>query len=73
LHSVNLIPVQHIVDVWREVEPGIVRALEHSLGESDQYDILAELVRGQKQLWTVHDEEFEAVAVTEIGVWPKAK
>ena len=68
-------PIQNIVDVWRDVERLIKLSNAHSMGESDHYDTLADLVRGQKQLWIVYDDDqyTKAVATTEINQWPKAR
>lgn len=65
---IEAIPPQRVVDVWREAEPQLRRALERS-NERTSHDLLCELVTGNAQLWRIYD----AWAVTSIVNYPRKR
>lgn len=59
--------------IWVEVEPFIESALEYSDGKYSASDIRTALICREMQLWVYAGEKIEAVAVTQLQVFPKKR
>ena len=59
-----------VPQAWPVVRPLIEKALEHGGGKWGLHDVLASLLDGSRQLWTVDDGKPIAAVVTEIRVYP---
>lgn len=60
-------PVEHIVEVWPLIRPGILSAVERSRGRMTEEFIAQQLLDGKWQLWTYwKNKEYRALAITQI-------
>lgn len=67
------VPSDKIPLIWPDVLPFIERACTRTNGRYEAADILGFLLSGVCQLWVCMDAEIDAVAVTEIVCYPRAK
>jgi len=69
---ISLLERHHVLDGWREIEPLVQRALDHSVGEFDKYDILKFILADEMRLWVATDgPTLKGIAVTQIIHFPR--
>lgn len=69
---ISLLERHHVLDAWREVEPLIQRALDHSVGEFDKYDILKFILSEEMRLWVATDgPTLKGITVTQVIHFPR--
>ncbi|KKW45762.1 MAG: hypothetical protein UY96_C0015G0015 [Parcubacteria group bacterium GW2011_GWB1_56_8] len=68
-----IVPVQRdrALDVWRDAEPFVTKALEQAQGEFDSLDILRFVLSRDMQLWLSVNQVISGVAVTQIIHYPR--
>ena len=69
-----LVDRERILDAWRESEHLVQKALDHSIGEFDKFDILRFLLTQEMQLWLAVDgEQIKGITVTQLIHFPRYK
>lgn len=68
---ISLAPREHVVTLWRVIEPLVGEALKHSAGQFDRYDVLQCLLAGEMQLWVEND--LKGMGVTQVIPYPRYK
>lgn len=69
-------PVEHIPNLWPQVEPHIKKALKYAHGCYEPIDILIECLTGKSKLWISWNEEsqsVEAAMITRINQYPRKR
>lgn len=71
-HSISLVPVEEIVNIWPDIREYIKSAVIRSNGRWTTDKVLEQLLLGKQQLWIAFDKDsnINGTAVTEICQYP---
>jgi len=76
LSCVWLVPPELTIQCWRDIRELVLEAQEHGMGESDEWDLVDRLARGDIQMWLVMDKDEQqpiGVKLTRMQQYPRRK
>ena len=72
--KVSMVPTEHVVNLWEEVEPHLQKAAEYTYGRYKVDDILDCLTDYGYTLWIAFEEkQIKGAVVTMISQYPRKK
>lgn len=71
--ALHLVPCQKINPIWPLVDSVIDDACKYNGSRYNASDVLAELMRSEKQLWLAGDDEIKGVIITGTIQFPQIK